>query len=129
MADEICKPLQIMVLNFYLKALNCSLTDCMSHYVKKHHVQVVNSFSQYRSTTHVDEAYCYQPSSVVCWSVTIVSPAKTAKDVWVEHSGAPKEPWIRWGPDPPMGRSNFDGAKGRPIAKCRDTLQSSVQND
>jgi len=26
-----------------------------------------------------------------------------------------------------MGRSNFEGGKGRPIVKYRDTLQSSVQ--
>ena len=34
----------------------------------------------HRSTTYVDAAYCYRPSSVVCLSVcrsvTIVSPAK-----------------------------------------------------
>jgi len=37
----------------------------------------------HRSTTYVDATYCYQLSSVVCWSVclsvTQVSPAKTAK--------------------------------------------------
>ena len=30
-------------------------------------------------------------------------------------------------PDPPMGSGNFEGGKGRPIVKYRDTLQSSVQ--
>ena len=30
-----------------------------------------------RTTTYVDAAYCYRPSSVVCRSVTVVSPAKT----------------------------------------------------
>ena len=31
------------------------------------------------------------------------------------------------GPDPLMGRGNFEGGKGRPIVKCRDTLRSSVK--
>ena len=31
------------------------------------------------------------------------------------------------GPDPPMGRGKFEGGKGRPIVKHRDTLRSSVQ--
>ena len=43
-------------------------------------------FRPHRSTTYVDAAYCYQPSSVVCrsvcrsvrLSVTLVNPAKTA---------------------------------------------------
>jgi len=37
----------------------------------------------HRSTTYIDAAYCYRLSSVVCQlvcqSVTVVSPAKTAK--------------------------------------------------
>ena len=37
----------------------------------------------HRSTTYVDldAAYCYQSSSVVCRSVTLMSPAKTAKAI------------------------------------------------
>ena len=35
----------------------------------------------HRSTTYVDAAYCYRPSSVVCRSVTVVSPAKTAEPI------------------------------------------------
>jgi len=31
----------------------------------------------HRSTTYVNAAYCYWPSSVVCRSVTLVTPAKT----------------------------------------------------
>jgi len=33
------------------------------------------------STAYVDVAYCYRPSSVVCQSVTLVSPAKTAEPI------------------------------------------------
>jgi len=40
----------------------------------------------------------------------------TDRDViWVEDLGGPKEPCIRWGPDPPMGRGNFDGRRGNPL--------------
>jgi len=42
--------------------------------------------------TYVDAAYCYRPSSVVCRSVTLVSPAKMHGStdrvaVWIEDSG------------------------------------------
>jgi len=79
----------------------------------------------------VDAAYCYLPISVVCRSVgpsvTLASPAKTAETI--------KMPSGLWtgvglgnhvfdgGPDPPMGRGNFEEGKGRPIVKYRDTLQ------
>jgi len=38
-----------------------------------------------------------------------------------------KEPRIRWESRSPMGRGNFEGAKGHLIVKYRDTLRSSVQ--
>jgi len=41
--------------------------------------------------------------------------------VWVEDSGGPKKS--------PMGKGNFEGGKGRPIVKYRDTLRSSVLRD
>jgi len=28
--------------------------------------------------------------------------------IWVENSSGPKQPCIRWGPDAPMGRDNFE---------------------
>jgi len=37
----------------------------------------------------------------------------------------PRNHVLDGGPDPPMGRGNFQG-KVRPIVKCRDTLPSSV---
>jgi len=60
-----------------------------------------------------------------------VSRAKTAEPIeipfglrtWVG-------PWnhvLDGGSVPPMGRGNFEGGKGRPIVKYRDTLRSSVQ--
>jgi len=35
----------------------------------------------HRSTMYTDVAYCYRPSSTVCHSVTLVSPAKTAEPI------------------------------------------------
>jgi len=62
----------------------------------------------------------------VAWSVTLVSPTKTAEPIempfWVEDSGAPREPCIRWGLDAPIP---WDVAilrgKERPVVKHRDT--------
>jgi len=81
--------------------------------------------------TYVDAAYSYRPSSVVCQSVTLVSPAKTAAPIelpfglrtWV----SPGNHVLDGGPDPPMGRGKFLGENGRPIVRYRDTLRSSVQ--
>ena len=89
-------------------------------------------FRPHRSTTYVDAAYSYRPSSsVVCRSVTLVSPAKTAAPIelpfglrtWV----GPGNHVLDGGPDPPMGKGKFLGENGRPIVKYRDTLRSSVQ--
>jgi len=63
----------------------------------------------HRSTTYVDAAYCYRPSSVVCpsvcrslsMSVTLVIPAKTAEPIEMPfglRSDGPRD----GGPDPPM---------------------------
>ena len=70
----------------------------------------------------------------VCWSVCLMvcdssEPCKNGRRdrgaVWVEDSGWPKEPFIRWGLTSSMGRGNFEGA-GRPIVKYRDNLRTSV---
>jgi len=94
-------------------------------------------FRPHRSTTHVDAAYCYRPSSVVCRSVCrsvchTSEPCKngcTDRDaVWVEDSGGPKEPCrLLHGVQIPHGKRQFCAGKGRPIVKYRDTLRSSVQ--
>jgi len=86
-------------------------------------------------TTYVDAVYCYRPSSVVCrsvcWSVTLVSPAKTVESIEMTFG-------VRTQVDPgnhvldgagvqiPMGRGNF-GGKGQPILKYRDTVRSPVR--
>jgi len=58
-------------------------------------------FRPHRSATYVDAVNRYQPSSVVSLSVSHA--------VWVEDSGGPREPCIRWGVDSPMERDNFEG--------------------
>jgi len=75
------------------------------------------------STTYVDAAYSYRPSSVVCWSicqsVTLVSPAKTAALIelpfglrtWV----GPGNHVLDGGPDPPWEVANFWGRMGVPL--------------
>jgi len=87
------------------------------------------TFRPHRSTMYVDVAYCYQPSSVVCQSVILVSPAKMAEPIKMPFGlrtlVGPGNHVLHGGPDP-MGRGNFWG-KGHPIVKYRDTLLSSVQ--
>ena len=45
------------------------------------HVNLRFVFRPHRRTTYVDAAYCYRPTSVVCRSVTLVSPAKTDEPI------------------------------------------------
>jgi len=47
--------------------------------------------------------------------------------VWVDDSGGPKEPCIRWASRSCLGMGNFEG-EGRPIVKYRDTQPWAVQN-
>ena len=84
-------------------------------------INIVIIIRPHRSTTNADATYCYRPSSVVCRSVTLVSPAKTKNSctdrdaVWVEDSGRPGEPCLDGGQDRPMGRGNFEGERGVPL--------------
>jgi len=84
------------------------------------------------NTTYIDMAYCYRLSSVVCQSVCHTSePCKNSCSdqdaAWVQDLGVPKTTCIRWGSRSPTGRGNFEGQKGRPIVKHRNTLQWAVQ--
>jgi len=60
----------------------------------------------------------------VCQSVTVEKNGLTNRDaVWVEDSGGPKEPCIRW-----RSRSPWEGrGEGRPIVKYRDVRPWAVQ--
>jgi len=97
---------------------------------QSHFITTTTTTKPHRSTTYADAADCYRPSSVVCRSVTLVSPAKTAE--LIEMS---------FGLRTPLGPGNrvldgvqillYEGAilreKERPIVKYRITLGSSVQ--
>jgi len=66
--------------------------------------------------TAMHAAYCYRPSSMVCESVCHTSePGKygeTDRDaVWAVDSGEPREPSIRWGPDPSWKGAILRGGK------------------
>jgi len=75
----------------------------------------------HRSTTYIDATYCYRPSSVVCPSVCHTSePCKNGwtdlDAIWVEDSGGPSEPCIRWG-----SRSPWEGSIlwGKGASHCK----------
>jgi len=79
-----------------------------------------------RSATYVDATNCDRPSSVVCLSVAVVRPAKTAEliemsfllRIWL----GPRNYVLDGGPDPPMGRDKFNWEMGRPILKYSDSV-------
>jgi len=81
-------------------------------------------FRPHHSIMYADAAcwgYCYRPSSVVCLSFrhSIESCKNGWSDrdaVWVEDSGWPKEPCIRWGPDRPWNEVIL---KGKEAACCK----------
>jgi len=68
---------------------------------------------------------------VVCPSVTLVSPAKTAGPIEMPFGlrtrVSSRNHVLDGGPDPPIGRGNFQQKRGRPIVKYADTLRSSVR--
>jgi len=68
---------------------------------------------------------------VVGLSVTLVSHAKTATPIEMPFGlrtrVGPGNHVLDGGQDPPMGRGNFEGGKGHPIVKYRETLRSSLQ--
>jgi len=71
----------------------------------------------------------------VAWSVglsvTLVSPAKMAEAIQMPFGlmtrVGPRNHILDGGLDPPVGKGNFEVAKGRLIIEYRDTLLSSMQ--
>jgi len=61
----------------------------------------------------------------VCLSIGLSHSWTNGDAVWVEDSGGPKEPCIRWGSYPPMGRTSFEGKEG--AFHCKARLPLSVQ--
>jgi len=84
----------------------------------------------HRSTTYVNAAYCYRPSSMVCPSVglplTVVIPVKTAEPIempfWLRNRVGPRNHVLDGveGPDP--WEAAMLRGKGHPIVKYRDTV-------
>ena len=60
-----------------------------------------------------------------------MSSAKTAELIempfWLRTRVGLQNDVLDGGSDPPMGRGNFQGGKGRPIVKYKNTLWSFVQ--
>ena len=92
----------------------------------------------HRTTTYVDAAYSYRPSSVVCRSVcrsvTLVSHAKTVAPIELPFGlrtwAGPGNHVLDGAPDPPLEEAIFfgGGENGCPIVKYRDILRSSLQS-
>jgi len=95
------------------------------------HILVMIIIRPHRSTTYVDAAYCYLRSSVVCRSVTIVSPAQTTEPIEMSFGL-----WTRvgrgnhvldGGPDPSMRKGDFEGkeeARCKVATFCRELCKS-----
>ena len=89
--------------------LNCPCAAAMRPCVK-----LLVIIRPHRTSMYVDVAYCYRPSSVVCRSVTLVSPAKTAEPIEM-----PMGPWnyvLDGDPNPP-----WEGAilRGEGASHCK----------
>jgi len=74
----------------------------------------------HRSTTYVDAAYCYQLSSMVCRSVILLSPVKTAEPIKMPFGlrtlVGPENHVLNGYPDPPIGTAIMWG-KG--VSHCK----------
>ena len=97
--------------------LPCSQLNC----IRIFSTQQLAIFRPHRSTTHVDAAYCYRPSSVVCLSVcvSVQSPAKTAESIEMPLAlktrvGQKNHVGLFDGVKIPYGKGNFHG-KGGPL--------------
>ena len=92
---------------------------------------VIHSYSEgllfrpHRSTTYVDAAYCYRPSSVVCRSATLVRPVKTAAPIEIPFRlrtrVGPRNHVLDGGSRSSHEKGNFEG-EVLPIVKYGDTL-------
>jgi len=80
-------------------------------------IVIVIIITPHHSTTYIDAAYCYQPSSVVCLSVclslTLVSLAKTAAPIdmlfRLRTRLSPENHVLDGAQDSPMETGNFEG--------------------
>jgi len=112
--------------------LNGTSVAAIRPYVKLPRLLVI---MPHRSTTYVDAANCYRPSSVICRSVCrsvchTSESCKTAELIEMPFGlrtrVGPGNHVLDGGPDPPWEGAILAG-KRRPIVKYGDTLRSSVQ--
>ena len=100
----------------------------MSCYVVKSRLSII--FRPHCSTAYVDVAYCYRLNSVVWRSVTVVSPAKTVKQIKMPYGlrtqVGPRN-HVLDGVKIPHGKGQFWGRKRPPIVKYRDTAVSCAK--
>jgi len=107
----------------------------MQPYVKLLWTIFTTIIRPHHSITYVDADVTNRVAWSVCWCVGLSichssEPWKTAEPIdmpfglrtWVGSN----EPCIRWVPDPPLGRGNFEG-KWQSIIKYKDALQWSMQ--
>jgi len=69
-------------------------------------------------TTYIDAGYCYPPRSMVCQSVTLVSPAKMTEPIEMLfglRTRVGPGNYVLHGSRSPMGRGNFEGERGVPL--------------
>jgi len=85
-------------------------------------------FGRFACTTYIHAACCFQPSSVVCRSVCHTSkpkPCRKSESIQMPFGLRTRmglgNHVLDGGPDPPMGRGNFQGEKRRPIVEYMDT--------
>ena len=113
-----------LYVNFRCSKSNAFLFSC------KQAIEVCILLGCIARTMYVDVAYCYRPISMVCWFVTLVSPAKTAEPIeMLFGSRTPVGPWnhvLDAGPYSPMRGGNFEGGRGGPLLRIW-TLRLSVQ--
>jgi len=77
-------------------------------------VLIINSRIAVLYVHYVDEVYCNRPSSVVCRSVTVVSPAKTAEPIEMPfglRTRVGSRNHVVEGAQFPVGKSNFEGRR------------------
>jgi len=119
-------PLILLLLAFYLFVLNdpVILTSRIKWIFRPH---CSTSLMQPIVTDRLAWSVCLSVSQCVCRSRDTCINSWTADAIRVVVSSGLMEPCIRWGPDAPMGRGNFEGEQGQPIVKYSDALPWGMQ--
>jgi len=69
-------------------------------------------------------------SQLVCHTSEPCKNGKTDRNaLWTEDSGGPRKPLLDWGPDPPMGKGNFEGEGAAHCKVYRHFAATSTKTD